>query len=111
MSLSQKDLVLGKISIDVNTVVSIAESPHRLPAKFANELYAAGESGMGYTIFTVEFQDGSRAAYSTGNAIDFIEYPSGQIAENVVNVIPHQGRNDRKIRSCSNYAWCLYTEA
>src|SRR5689334_20297545 len=30
-------------------------SPFRLSASLANALYAAGESGMGYCVFTVEF--------------------------------------------------------
>src|SRR5258706_7386068 len=62
----------GKSYISLADVDALAESPKRLPARFTNKLYKNGESGMGYTIFTVVFSDGSRQAYGTGNAVDFI---------------------------------------
>jgi hypothetical protein len=46
----------GKHEVLVSDVVSVAESPSRLPAAFATELYKAGESGMGNTVFTVVFK-------------------------------------------------------
>jgi hypothetical protein len=39
----------------MENVAEVRDSPRRLPARFANELYQHGESGMGYTIFTVVF--------------------------------------------------------
>lgn len=98
----------GKQSVDFKMVTSIKDSPSRLPARFANELYNAGESGMGYTIFTVRFRDGSSIAVGTGNAVDFIDYPEGQSPETVVGVLPHIGRNDPHLRSGPKYWWCLY---
>ena len=41
----------GKSYISISDVDALAESPKRLPAKFANELYKNGESGMGYPIW------------------------------------------------------------
>lgn len=78
--------------IDLKRIVSVTESPLRLPAKYANELYLAGESGMGYLIFTVVFSDGSNQAYVTGNLIDFLDYPEGKTGADVVEVLPHVGR-------------------
>jgi hypothetical protein len=102
----------GKRSVDIRTVTSINDSLSRLPARFADELYRAGESGMGYTIFTVRFRDGSSIVVATGNAVDFIDYPEGQSPETVVGVLPHVGRNDPHLRSGPEYWWCLYeTEA
>jgi hypothetical protein len=89
-------------------VRSLKSSPSRLPAKFANQIYDAGESGMGYTIFTVEFEDGSRQAYSAGNAVDFVQYPSGQTESSVVGVVPHIGRGEPSMKSAPGYFWCLY---
>jgi hypothetical protein len=68
-----------------------------------------GESGMGYTIFTVVFADGSRQAYSCGNAVDFIRYPEGAGPKDVVDVLPHEGRNAEPVR-CPEYYWCLFSE-
>ncbi len=65
------------------------DSPARLPARFANKLYRHGESGLGYTIFTVVFADGEKQACVTGNALDFIRYPHGKGPIDVVAVIPH----------------------
>lgn len=99
----------GKSYISLSDVDALAESPRRLPARFANELYKGGESGMGYTIFTVVFADGSRQAYGTGNAVDFIRYPDGKGQSDVVGVLPHEGRNAEPVSS-PEYYWCLFAE-
>ena len=101
----------GKRSIDIRDVVSISDSQVRLPARFAAELYAAGESGMGYCIFTVMFDDGSRQAYATGNAVDFVDYPQGQSPATVAKVLPHVGRGDPSLRNGPEYHWCLFDSA
>ena len=98
----------GKLSIDIRNVVAIADSPSRLPPQAANALYDAGESGMGYTLFTVAFADGSSVPFVSGNAIDFIDYPPGQSRDTVVNVVPHAGRDAPAIRQAPLYYWCLY---
>ena len=100
----------GKKSIDIRDVADIKDSPSRLPVQFARKLYEAGESGMGYTVFTVSFSDGSHQAYVTGNAIDFIEYPDGQTPATVVDVLPHVGRADPNQRNGPDYFWCLYSD-
>lgn len=99
----------GKRYISLSDVDSLADSPQRLPAQFANKLYKSGESGMGYTIFTVVFADGSRRAYGTGNAVDFIRYPEGKGQSDVVDVLPHEGRNAEPV-SCPVYYWCLFSD-
>ena len=98
-------------------VASIAESPSRLPARFANELYAAGESGMGYTVFTVVFKTAipflrRRKTYLSGNAVDFIEYPFGTGPSDVASVLPHVGRRSAALarRARPKYYWCRYSE-
>ncbi len=101
----------GKRSLDIRIVASINDSPSRLPARFADELYEAGESGMGYTIFTVRFRDGNSIAVGTGNAVDFIDYPDEQSPQTVVGVLPHVGQDDPNLRSGPEYWWCLYEEA
>ena len=98
----------GKFAISLDDVDSIEPSPSRLPVEFAEKLYAAGESGMGYTIFTVVFADGARQAYGGGNAIDFVDYPLFQSAETVVDVLPHAGSDDLKIKNAPKYFWCLF---
>lgn len=98
-----------KSYISLEDVDALSESPKRLPARFANKLYQSGESGMGYTIFTVVFADGSRQAYGTGNAVDFIRYPAGKGQSDVVDVLPHEGRNAEPV-SCPEYYWCLFLE-
>jgi len=98
-----------KRSVCIEEVSAIDESPTRLPAHFANKLYKVGESGMGYTIFTVVYSDGTKQAYSAGNAIDFIRYPEGKGPSDVVDVLPHEGRNADPLR-VPDYYWCLYSE-
>jgi hypothetical protein len=99
----------GKSYISLSDVGAFAESPRRLPAKFANRLYQSGESGMGYTIFTVVFSDGTRQACGTGNAVDFIRYPEGKGPNDVIDVLPHQGRGAELVNS-PEYYWCLFSD-
>ena len=77
----------GKRWIRIEDVFAVEESHTRLPALFADELYRNGESGMGYTIFTVVFADGQWQACVTGNAVDLIRYPPGKGSRDVVAVI------------------------
>ena len=98
----------GKSHISLSDVDALTESPSRLPARFANKLYKSGESGMGYTIFTVVFADGFRQACSTGNAVDFIRYPEGKGQVDVVDVLPHEGRRSELV-TCPDYDWCLFS--
>lgn len=96
-----------KHEVQLEDVAEIQESTSRLPARFANELYLAGESGMGYTVFTVRFRDGTEKAYASGNAIDFISFPIGQTSADIIEVLPHVGR-DRAVASNTPYFWCIY---
>lgn len=98
----------GKRFIKIEDVVKVKDSPTRLPARFANQIYDHGESGMGYTIFTVVFSDGERQAYGTGNAVDFIRYPDGKGPNDVSSVLPHEGRNAQPVGPPAWY-WCLYS--
>ncbi len=100
----------GKRWIRMEDIAEVQESPTRLPAQFANEIYRNGESGMGYTIFTVVFADGVRQPCVTGNAVDFIQYPIGKGPRDVVAVIPHEGRRDDSLVKSPQWYWCLYSE-
>jgi hypothetical protein len=100
----------GKSWIRVEDVVQVKESRSRLPTRFANELYRHGESGMGYTIFTIVFSDGSRHACVTGNAVDFIRYPPDLGPEDVIAVLPHEGSRDDSLIRSPEWYWCLYSE-
>jgi hypothetical protein len=99
----------GNRKVPIEDIETVTECPDRLPAKFANQIYKRGESGMGYTIFTVVFADGLREPYLTGNAVDFIEYPFGKTAKDIVKVLPHTGR-DKNPRHGPNYYWCLFSD-
>jgi hypothetical protein len=99
----------AKRSVRIEDVVKAEDSPTKLPFQFANEIYRNGESGMGYTIFTVVFSDGQRQACSTGNAVDFISYPDGKGPRDVVAVVPHEGKW-ANIVSAPEWYWCLYSD-
>jgi hypothetical protein len=101
---------LGKRWVRMEDIAEVQESPTRLPAQFANEIYRNGESGMGYTIFTVVFADDVRQACASGNAVDFIQYPIGKGPKDVVAVIPHEGRRDASVAKSPQCYWCLYSE-
>ena len=96
-----------KKEVRIEDVAEIHESPSRLPADFATELYRAGESGMGYVVFTVRFSDGTEQSYVTGNAVDFVSLPSGKSGSDIAGVIPHRER-DRAVASNVPYYWCIH---
>lgn len=99
----------AKRYISIEDVKEVKESPNRLPAHLATKLYDAGESGMGYCIFTILFKDGKRFATYTGNEVDFIELPLGFNKEDIFNVLPHEERKDNP-QPGPEYYWCLYQE-
>ncbi len=96
-------------TVQVSEVAEIFESPHRLPAPFARKIYRAGESGMGYCVFTVVFKSGLQQAYVSGNVVDFIPYPPHLGCADVAGVIPHQGR-DATTWETPQFKWCLYSD-
>jgi hypothetical protein len=99
----------AKGSIDLNEVLSITESVHRLPVKFANRLYELGESGMGYYAFTVVFESGTDACNLTGGFVDFVNYPEGFTKLDIVEVIPHTKGATGYIDG-PRYSWCALSE-
>jgi hypothetical protein len=100
----------AKKLIRMEDVVEVRDSPMRLPARFANELYRQGETGMGYTIFTVVFSDGTRQACVTSNGVDFIQYPPGKGSLDVTAVIPNEGRESASLAKAPPSYWCIYAE-
>jgi hypothetical protein len=104
----------GKRALSITEVAHIEESPVRLPARLANTLYKAGESGMGYCLFTIVLRDGRRLPYATGNAVDFLDLPPDVRPEMVTRVLPHvgrehfQGRTPAPHTTGAPYYWCLY---
>ena len=74
-------------------VYEVRECRSRMPATFARRIRDAGESGMGYHIYVVELADGTGFIHAAGNlTIDLLNLPSGYLPNDVVNVWPHQGR-------------------
>jgi hypothetical protein len=102
----------AKRAVSVDDLVAVEESSHQLPVDLANKLHEWGESGMGYTLFTVVLRDGRRLPRVTGNAVDFHALPDG-VTTGDVDVL-REGRDVFKDRAprpeegAAPYAWCLY---
>jgi hypothetical protein len=99
----------GRSCILLDEVDAFAESPRRLPARFANKVYAMEETGKDVKVFTVIFNDGYRQASGAGTAVDFIRYPEGLGPADVVDVVRFQSPNAEIVRS-PEYYWCLFAE-
>jgi hypothetical protein len=99
----------GKREVKIEDVIEIQESPCRLPARFAQSLYAAGESGMGYLVFGIRYRDGSFSYHIAGNAVDFVNIPAGKTIDEIESVVPHAGRDQQDLFRAPNYAWCLHS--
>jgi hypothetical protein len=100
----------GKASVSIDDVTAIADSPSRLPPALATRLLEAGETGMGYTKFTLVLRDGRRINTVTGNAVDFPGLPTGMVGADVIDVVPgeHVGTSETSMAD-QPYWWCLYT--
>lgn len=77
--------------LPLSRVAHIENSPTRLPAKLANQIYRSGEYGMGYYVFTLVFDDGSRLPCRTGDLVDFLDLPDAFAARKIARVLPHVG--------------------
>lgn len=97
----------GKRHQPISEVATIEDSPSRLPPAIANEIYRAGETCMGGVLFALQFKDGSVEHFGSGNAVDFIEYPSGYTSADVAKVLFHDRGNQRR-RWAPEYAWCIF---
>jgi hypothetical protein len=102
----------GKRAVSLSDLMVIVESPSRLPIPIAKTIYEAGESGMGYYVFTLVFDDGREVPCGTGNAVDFVALPEGLDPKDVVDVRTHTpyGLAVSDYAPTANYAWCLYAE-
>lgn len=99
----------GKNFVLVEDIEEIRESSLRMPAKLANKLYKAGESGMGYCLYKMTLDNGESIDVVAGNAIDFPPLPQGIRSNNIKDVFPHQGSRQNPTKS-PNYIWCIYKE-
>jgi hypothetical protein len=100
----------AKRHVSVVSVQSIEASPSRLPAKFAAKIYDAGESGMGYFVFSLRFAGGLIQPYVTGGALDFLAYPAGFGPNDVTEAKPQPTLRPSDYLSDLPYCWCLYSE-
>jgi hypothetical protein len=89
-------------------VASIGESPVRLPARFANKIYRAGESHYGCYTFALVFSRWLRRGYTVGGFVDFLEFPRGHGPSDVKEVLLAVGPI-RATRACQvpDYRWCV----
>jgi hypothetical protein len=78
----------GKRSLPLEHVAAIDESALRLPARFANKMYADGESVMGGCYFQLVMRDGRVLNCAMGNAVDFLDWPPNTGAKSESPALP-----------------------
>lgn len=105
----------GDKCLAAENICSLSATPYRLPAVYANVLYVAGESGMGYCSFSVTFSDGRKLYYVTGNSVDFPAWPNDVDLHQIRSVQPHDHYPKHRSRmptaneSSADFKWCPYT--
>lgn len=101
----------GENWVPLEQVAEILPSPNRLPASFANQIRAAGESGNGYYVFTVRFSAFRRRKYLTG-LVDFIKYPLLTGPSSISGVLPHVGnpKANKPIKELKVH-WCVFDDS
>jgi hypothetical protein len=98
----------AKRHIDVSLIRSVAASPNRLPVEFADRIYDAGESGMGFYAFSLRFRNGLRQTFLTGDAVEFLPFPSNLRPADVVDVTTHAGAPVEYLTGLE-YSWGLHS--
>ena len=97
-------------AIPIGSVASVSESPSRIAPRLADRLLKAGETGMGYTKFTVVLRDGRKINTMTGGAVDFPGLPPDVVASDIVDVIIHEHVGEPTTAvALPQSRWCLYT--
>lgn len=98
-----------KQDLDIRDVSLIEPSPFRLPEKYARSLYSEGESGMGFFVYKVVFDDGEELILVSGNLVDFIPYPEGKSAVDIVSVEKLDRSFASEAVSSPDHYWCLFS--
>ncbi len=78
----------------VTEIKRIFPSKNRLPIEFSKEIHTYWETGMGYLLFHMSFDDGSKKIVAGGAATDFYDLPAGYALENIVKVEPFDRETD-----------------
>jgi hypothetical protein len=97
---------LERPCIPLEQVASVAESPKRLPASFANQIYRAAETHNSCYLFTLVFSRWRRRGYLVLGPVDFLFFPRGQGPSDVKGVL-HGG--PKRPTGVPEYRWCVYS--
>lgn len=110
----------GKNFISIEQVKQIMETPYRLASILANKIYGAHETGMGYYVFTLVMKNGDKLPFVAGGALDFLDLPPNYSYEDIVDALPHIGKDKlqdkehhwikRPNTTEAKYWWCLYSK-
>jgi hypothetical protein len=104
------DAEIEKDVISIKDVVKIEESPYRLPAVIANQIYQAGQAENKYHRFTLIFNDLVHQKYYVGSdAIDFIALPAGKTYSDIHKVVFDLQPGENYMGGLPYY-WCFYSD-
>lgn len=92
--------------VQAQEVALIQESPARLPARFANKIYHAGEH-WGSHSFTLVFSWWCRSNYLVGEFVDFLKYPFGRQPSDVKDVLLY--RQNKHATPVPRHYWCVFS--
>lgn len=92
--------------IRADQVISIEESPLRLPPRFANRIYGAGERWGAYS-FTLIFSWWCRRKYLVIGFVDFLSYPQGRGPSDVKDVVLY--KINEESTPGPKYHWCVFS--
>ena len=93
-------------------VVAVEESALRLPARFANRLYAERETRMGGLDYEIRYQDGRTTGFVGGSALlDFPDHPPGLGAADVADVSARAAQVNAEPRLSAKCEICYYVPA
>lgn len=80
----------GACTLQFFKVAKVEESSYALPVKLRDVLSSTGETGMGYTSFEGQTDDGKKYIFAGTSEFAFFHMPEGYNAKRLINVVPHK---------------------
>ena len=80
----------GACTLQFVSVEKIEISKFAIPDKLRNILLSTGETGMSYTSFVGQMDDGQEFTFASQSDFAFLQMPAGYSAQRLTNVIPHK---------------------
>ncbi|MCD6303597.1 MAG: hypothetical protein J7M21_01375 [Planctomycetes bacterium] len=94
-----KLFVCGGNRVNIEDIAKVELSPYAVPRAIMKEIYAHGETSMGYTIFTAIMDDGQTFNFIIGFEAMFLDMPENYTGDRIAKVVVHKRENPDRLQA------------